>query len=227
MYLCLETATSVCSVALIESGNVIAFREINEGFKHAEKLTVFISEVVNEAGIKLSDLKAVAVSSGPGSYTGLRIGVSVAKGLCFSLDKPLISISTLELLASGALSKIKKSDSHVFYCPMIDARRMEVYTGLYDSTLKCIVFPTAVVIDEEFFSDVKKEKQIYFFGDGAEKCKAVLSESGNFIFLPDMFPSAKFMSGLVEEKFKEKQFEDVALFEPFYLKEFQAGVKKG
>ncbi len=226
MFLCLETATSVCSVALIENNNVVAFREINEGFKHAEKLTVFISEVVKEAGIKLNNLKAVAVSSGPGSYTGLRIGVSVAKGLCYSLDKPLISISTLELLAARAHSKIKEFYSNVFYCPMIDARRMEVYTGLYDANLNCIISPTAAVVDEGFFSEVRGDKKIYFFGDGAEKCTAVLNESGNFIFQNDIFPSAKFMSDLVEKKFRQKQFEDVALFEPFYLKEFQPGVKK-
>jgi tRNA threonylcarbamoyladenosine biosynthesis protein TsaB len=226
MFLALETATAICSVALIDSGKVIAIREINEGFKHSEKLTVFTSEVVKEAGINLSDLKAVAVSAGPGSYTGLRIGVSVAKGLCYSLDIPLISISTLELMASGALSKIKNPDSDIFYCPMIDARRMEVYISLYDSNLTSVISPTAIVVDEEFLFDFRNNKKIYFFGDGAEKCKDVLKTAGNFIFQPDIFPSAKFMSEIAEKKFMEKQFEDIALFEPFYLKEFQPGVKK-
>ncbi len=225
MILCLESATPVCSVALTENGNVIAFREINEGFSHASKLTVFISEVLEEARIKVGDLDAVAISSGPGSYTGLRIGVSVAKGLCLSADKPLISISTLEAMALGALEQIKPIVKNIFLCPMIDARRMEVYCALYDIDLNVVKETSATIISDELFLDVRKGKSIYYFGDGAEKCKSVLDSIPEFKYLPDLFPSAKFMATLALEKFRKKDFENLALFEPFYLKEYKAGKK--
>jgi len=226
MLLTIETATSICSVALINNGRVVAFREINEGFKHAEKLTVFISEVFEEAGKKLKDVDAIAISSGPGSYTGLRIGVSVAKGLCYALDKPLIGISTLEAMAAGAIQILKQQEENILYCPMIDARRMEVYCALYDANLNCIHPPSAIVVDGELFSEIRKDKKIFFFGDGAEKCRFILSEASEFHFQPELFPSAKYMSVLADKKISLKQFENVALFEPFYLKEFQAGPKK-
>lgn len=226
MILCLETATSVCSVTLTENGEIISFREINEGFSHAEKLTVFISEVLDEAGIKVKDLQAIAVSSGPGSYTGLRIGVSVAKGLCLAIDKPLISISTLESMAWGAKSKINKNDSDILFCPMIDARRMEVYTALYDLQLKCFHPSSAIILSEDFFAGESKGKKVYYFGDGAEKCRIILNNHSEFIFYPEIFPSAKFMAVLALDKFKNKQFENLSLFEPFYLKEYQAGQRK-
>lgn len=226
MVLCLETATSVCSVALTENGKVIAFREINEGFSHAEKLTVFISEILREAYKKVNDLDAVAVSSGPGSYTGLRIGVSVAKGLCLAADKPLISIPTLEAMAFGARNKIKVSDPEILFCPMIDARRMEVYCALYDLQLDCLHPSSAIVVTEEFFSDKRKGKKVYYFGDGAEKCRTILNDQSEFIFYPEMFPSAKYMAELAFKKFNDKWFENLSLFEPLYLKEYQPGRKK-
>lgn len=226
MVLCLETATSVCSVALTENGKVIAFREINEGFSHAEKLTVFISEILEEAYKKVNDLDAVAVSSGPGSYTGLRIGVSVAKGLCLAADKPLISIPTLEAMALGARNKIKVSDPEILFCPMIDARRMEVYCALYDLQLDCLHPSSAIVVTEEFFSDKRKGKKVYYFGDGAEKCRTILNDQSEFIFYPEMFPSAKYMAELAFKKFNDKWFENLSLFEPLYLKEYQPGRKK-
>ena len=222
MILCFETATSVCSVALTENGEIISFREINEGFSHAEKLTVFISEVLNEAGIKVKDLQAVAVSSGPGSYTGLRIGVSVAKGLCLAVDKPLLSISTLEAMAWGAKKKINKNDSDILFCPMIDARRMEVYTALYDFQLNCLHSPSAIILSKDFFAETIRGKKVYYFGDGAEKCRTILNSQNEFIFYPEIFPSAKFMALLALDKFKNNQFENISMFEPFYLKEFQA-----
>ena len=226
MILCLETATSVCSVALAEGENIIAFRQVNEDFKHAEKLTVFISEVLEEAGKQLSELDAIAISSGPGSYTGLRIGVSVAKGLCFALDKPLISISTLEAMAAGAIEELKVNAEDVIFCPMIDARRLEAYCALYDGRLNCIYPPSPIIITEDFFAEVRKGKKIFYFGDGAEKCKIILSTITEFIFQEKLFPSAKFMAGLAFKKFSMKQFENLALFEPVYLKEFQPGVGK-
>ena len=225
MLLCIETSTSVCSVALTDKGKLISFREINEGFSHAEKITVFISEILNEAGINVKDLLAIAVSSGPGSYTGLRIGVSVAKGLCLAIDKPLISISTLESMAWGAKNKINKNDSDILFCPMIDARRMEVYSALYDLQLKCLHPSSAIILSDFFFTEESKGKKVYYFGDGAEKCRTILNNHKEFIFYPDFFPSAKFMSVLALDKFINKQFENLSLFEPFYLKEYQAGRK--
>ena len=225
MLLCIETSTSVCSVALTDKGKLISFREINEGFSHTEKLTVFISEVLNEAGITVKDLLTIAVSSGPGSYTGLRIGVSVAKGLCLAIDKPLISISTLESMSWGAKNKINKNDSDILFCPMIDARRMEVYSALYDLQLKCLHPSSAIILSEDFFAEESKGKKVYYFGNGAEKCRTILNNHNEFIFYPEIYPSAKFMSVLALDKFINKQFENLSLFEPFYLKEYQAGRK--
>jgi tRNA threonylcarbamoyladenosine biosynthesis protein TsaB len=224
MILCIETSTTVCSVALTDNNLVLDFREVNEGFNHAEKLTVFISEVLQSASVNIKDLDAVAVSSGPGSYTGLRIGVSVAKGICFAIDKPLISISTLELMALIASKNIKEKILNQLFCPMIDARRMEVYCALYDKDLNCISPPTAVIVTDEFFYDKSNKNSIAFFGDGAEKCRAVFKD--NFVFIPDIFPSAKFMAELATNKFEARQFENLAMFEPFYLKEFVPGVQK-
>ena len=223
MILCIETATSVCSVALCRGEKILAFRETNLGFSHAEKLTVFISEVLKEAEVNLSDIEAVAVSSGPGSYTGLRIGVSVAKGLCFAADKPLISISTLEAMASGALRHNVSFNSDALLCPMIDARRMEVYCALFDSQIKSIQPIAAKIVTPDLYSEIDKYQQIYFFGDGAEKCKSVLNSP--FIFLPDIFPSARYIAELANKKFQAREFENLAMFEPFYLKKYNAGKK--
>ncbi len=224
MILCIETATGICSVALCDGNTILASRETSVGYSHAEKLTVFISEVLNEAGVTLSSLDAVAVSSGPGSYTGLRIGVSVAKGLCFAADKPLISISTLEAMTIGALTHINPTKDDSLFCPMIDARRMEVYCALFDSQLKGIQPVEAKIVTPEFYSDISEFREIYFFGDGAEKCRSILHPP--FIFLKDVFPSALYMAGIANRKFMEKQFENLALFEPFYLKEYNAGKNK-
>jgi tRNA threonylcarbamoyladenosine biosynthesis protein TsaB len=243
MILCIETATSVCSVALMNGDKIVSIREDKEGFSHSEKLTVFISEITKESGIVLKDLKAIAVSSGPGSYTGLRIGVSVSKGLCYALDKPLIGISTLEAMAYGAImgmsSKIKSHpDSNreskfknevaeienMFYCPMIDARRMEVYCALYDSKMNCLHNPSAVVVTENFFYEYVDKKKIAYFGDGAEKCKNILTN--NFDFNDGIYPSAEFMGQIASDKYAKSQFENLALFEPVYLKEYRPGMAK-
>jgi len=236
----IETATSVCSVAVSRNGNILSAVETNEGNKHAEKITLFIEQALESAGVEMNELDAIAVSSGPGSYTGLRIGVSTAKGLCFALDKALISISTLQSLAYGCIHpeiipgwhagindwREKISDGQFLFCPMIDARRMEVYCAIYDHQLNEVRKISAEIIDENSFSDLLAERKICFFGDGAGKCKSVLAHHANAIFIDSVFPSASAMSVLAEKKFQLQQFEDVALFEPFYLKEFVGGKKK-
>lgn len=219
--LCIESATPICSVALLRDRSVF-LRETNEGFSHAEKLTVFISEVLTEAGIKPTDVDAIAVSNGPGSYTGLRIGVSVAKGLCFAMDKPLISISTLEAMAVAAKTVLQLKNN-ALYCPMIDARRMEVYAALFDEKIKLLHPPEAIVVTDALFSDWRKDNKIYFFGDGAEKCTALLKEEDGFMYCKGIFPSAIHMTELAEMKFRNEEFEDVSLFEPVYLKEYMPG----
>ena len=222
MILSIESATAVCSVALSSEGRLLAIRELNEGFSHAEKLTVFIQEVITEAGVSLKELKAVAVSSGPGSYTGLRIGVSAAKGLCYALDIPLISVDTLLSMAAGAVNAYGES---VLYCPLLDARRMEVYCAVYDAHLKVVNSVEAKVVDEYFLEDVVRDAKVVLFGDGAAKCKPLLMKNENFIFIKS-FTSARFVSVIAEEKFTKGEFENLALFEPFYLKEFIPGPKK-
>jgi tRNA threonylcarbamoyladenosine biosynthesis protein TsaB len=222
----LETATTVCSISLAKDGLLLALKEQHGDYSHSENLTVFIEHVVQEAGYKLSDVDAIAVSKGPGSYTGLRIGVSTAKGLCYSLNKPLLAINTLQYLALSVSKNLapKISDTNSLFCPMLDARRMEVYCALYDNNNKCVMPVSALIIDENSFQDITNP--IYFFGDGAEKCKEVLSKNKNAIFIDNIFPSAKNMIPLSEQAYMNKAFEDVAYFEPFYLKDFIAGKKK-
>ena len=220
----LETATTVCSVSLAKDGHLLAFKEQNGDYSHAENLTLFIEDVYKQAGIKLHDVDAIAVSKGPGSYTGLRIGVSTAKGLCYSLDKPLIAINTLQHI-SLALSK-ENGKEGLLFCPMLDARRMEVYCAFFDSCNNEIIPTSAEIIDEHSFSDLLKKNVVYFFGGGAAKCKNLLSANKNAIFIDDVIPSAKNMVSLSEQAFINRQFEDVAYFEPFYLKDFVAGKKK-
>ncbi len=212
----IETATKNCSVALAKNGETIICKEISElGYSHAEKLHVFIEEICNESSIQLKDLQAIAVSKGPGSYTGLRIGVSAAKGFCYALDIPLISVDTLAVLASQAVSNAKENDLIV---PMIDARRMEVYSAIFNNKLEKVREIEAQIIDENSFTSI--EETVYFVGDSFEKAKAVLTNS-NFIFLDEIvYPSAKDMSTISFQKFLNKDFEDVAYFEPFYLKDF-------
>ncbi|MBA3971218.1 MAG: tRNA (adenosine(37)-N6)-threonylcarbamoyltransferase complex dimerization subunit type 1 TsaB [Bacteroidetes bacterium] len=379
----IETATTVCSVALARDGVLLSLKEINGDYSHAENLTLFIEEVLSEVGIKIAELDAIAVSKGPGSYTGLRIGVSTAKGLCYSLDKPLIAVNTLQHL-SLALSEGEGMDSagnnpryyttdklnwstsiinakehrknpteaesiiwenlrakklnhkfrrqhpigkyivdfvcverkliveidgkihesqleedavrteqlnelgfkvirytneqvisgidevigsikveldaaesflfsrerhgidseltlrnvhsslsfgegrgEVLYCPMIDARRMEVYCAIFDAQGNEVKPTTAEIIDEYSFLDILKTNKVVFFGDGSAKCKETFSKNSNAVFIDDVVPSAKDMIKLSEQAYKNKQFEDVAYFEPFYLKDFVAGKKKG
>ncbi len=222
----LETATTVCSVSLAKDGELLFLKEQNGNYSHAENLTLFIQDVLSQAQISISNIDAIAVSKGPGSYTGLRIGVSTAKGLCYSLNKPLIAVDTLKYLALSVSEKQKNKTSKTLFCPMLDARRMEVYCALYDIENNEIQKTSAEIIDENSFSNLLKENTIYFFGDGAEKCKSALSQNTNAIFLDTIFPSAKNMIQLSEQAFLKNTFEDIAYFEPFYLKNFIAGKKK-
>ena len=214
LILCLETATTNCSVALAKDGGIIAFREENDlKFSHSEKLHLFIEEVLQEAGIDKSELDAIAVSKGPGSYTGLRIGVSAAKGLCFALDIPLLAIATLKLLAQQVEEK------NVFIVPMLDARRMEVYSAVFDSENKEVRETKAEILNENSFAEYLKDKTTIFLGDGAKKLKGLCFNT-NAIFLNDRFPSAMDMAVLANDKFQKKEIENLAYFEPYYLKEF-------
>ena len=215
----IETATRNCSVALAKDGATLICKEIADiGFSHAEKLHVFIEEIIKEAEINFSDLEAIAVSKGPGSYTGLRIGVSAAKGLCFALDIPLISIGTLLSLAKQVT--IEKG----LIIPMIDARRMEVYSAIFDADYNMIRGVEAQILDEISFSEI--EQTINIIGDSSEKAKTILVNK-NITYLGEIqFPSSKEMCKLSFEKFQNNDFEDVAYFEPFYLKDFLIGTSK-
>ena len=215
----IETATKNCSVALAKEGKTIVCKEIaEEGYSHAERLHVFIEEIIKEAGITLNDLSAIAVSQGPGSYTGLRIGVSAAKGLCYALDIPLIAVDTLQALASQV------AISNGLIIPMIDARRMEVYSAVFAPNLERKREVLAEIITESSFEDL--QETLYFVGDCAEKCKSVLTKE-NYIFLDEIvYPSAKEMSAISFEKFKKSDTVDVAYFEPYYLKDFMITTPK-
>lgn len=219
----LETATTVCSVSLAKDGKVIATKEQDGEYSHAENLTVFVEAVLKEADIIFSDVDAIAVSKGPGSYTGLRIGVSTAKGLCYSLNKPLIAVDTLQYLS---LMTSQKLSADGLYCPMLDARRMEVYCAIFDSKNNTVKSTSAEIIDETSFAELLSENVIHFFGNGSEKCKNALESNSNAVFLDNIVPSAIGMVALSERAFNKGQFENVAYFEPFYLKDFIAGKKK-
>lgn len=227
----IETATEVCSVNLARDGEVVTERESLEGLNHSKLLTVFIDEILSESNIKPAELDAVAVSKGPGSYTGLRIGVSVAKGLCYALDIPLISVGTIEAMGKYAAENRKQylpegvNAGNVLFCPMIDARRMEVYTALYNAEGENIEPVSAKIIDKDSFSEYLNRQPVLFFGNGAEKCKTAITHP-NALFYGPLGASARFMINLTEMKFNKKIFEDVAYFEPFYLKDFVATIPK-
>lgn len=215
----IETATKNCSVALAKEGRIILCKEIaDEGYSHAERLHVFIEEIIKESGITFQDLSAIAVSQGPGSYTGLRIGVSAAKGLCYALGIPLIAVDTLQVLASQA--KVFNG----FIIPMLDARRMEVYSAIFTPNFENKRAVQAEIITDNSFEEL--QETLYFVGDCTEKCKTVLIKE-NFIFLEEIkYPSAKEMSFLSFEKHQKGDFVDVAYFEPYYLKDFMMTVSK-
>jgi tRNA threonylcarbamoyladenosine biosynthesis protein TsaB len=217
LILALETATTNCSVSISKNGEIIGFKEdFNENYSHSERLHCYIEEVVTECNINLNELDAIAVSKGPGSYTGLRIGVSAAKGLCISLDIPLISVNTLESLANQIYG-----DSDIII-PMLDARRMEVYSSVYSSNKEKIRKTKAEILDKKSFSDYSSSGKIIFIGNGAKKYKDICPYI-NVEFHENNQPSAKEMGPLAYSKFLKKEFEDVAYFEPYYLKDFILG----
>jgi len=215
----IETATKVCSVALFHNEELVAFKEEGGEYSHAEKLAVFVDSLLKEQKVQYDQLAAIAVSKGPGSYTGLRIGVSFAKGLSYSLQIPLIAVDTLQAMAWGAQKELGKEE--VLLCPMIDARRMEVYTALFNNKLEIVKEISADIIEENSYASYLKQKEICFFGDGAVKCKTILQHP-NANFLEEQFVSAKNMGGILFGKYLENNFEDLAYFEPYYLKEFIA-----
>lgn len=214
----METATTNCSVALCEDANVIALKEDNsKGYSHAEKLHVFIDEILKESDLKINNLDAVAISKGPGSYTGLRIGVSAAKGLCFAQDIPLISVPTLSALAKQIDPKEGEQ-----IIPMLDARRMEVYSAVFDSAFNQIRDTKAEVLSGESFQEELAKGKVYFIGNGVAKFREIC-EHPNAEFIEDRLPSAKEMCSIAYDKYKISDIEDVAYFEPYYLKDFVAG----
>ncbi|HTX88924.1 MAG TPA: tRNA (adenosine(37)-N6)-threonylcarbamoyltransferase complex dimerization subunit type 1 TsaB [Bacteroidales bacterium] len=267
LLLCIETATAVCSVALASDGKILSLKESVAKNAHSSVLTVFIEETLQEAGVDRSGLDAVAVSKGPGSYTGLRIGVATAKGLCYALDKPMIAIGTLEAMAWGMRNRftglgfrglgfsglrvkglgvndieagVKRISgithelinpeplnatrvNQVIFCPMIDARRMEVYSAIFDDSGKQVRETRAEIIREDSFTEYPGQHTVVFAGDGAQKSRPLLERNPKAVILDDFLPSANYMISLAERKFAAKEFEDLAYFEPFYLKDFVAG----
>ncbi|TAI47019.1 tRNA (adenosine(37)-N6)-threonylcarbamoyltransferase complex dimerization subunit type 1 TsaB [Flagellimonas allohymeniacidonis] len=217
----LETATTNCSVSISENGKTLFLRENNAlNYSHSEQLHIFIDEILKESSLTFHDLDAIAVSKGPGSYTGLRIGVSAAKGLCFSLDLPLIAIPTLESMARQI--EMEKGEVAI---PVLDARRMEVYSAVFDYQYQEIRETRAEVIDENSFQEYVGTKKVHFIGNGAAKCAEVLKHA-NFVFNTTIMPSAQEMGAIAHQKFEQALFEDVAYFEPYYLKDFVLQGKK-
>ncbi|WP_010178721.1 tRNA (adenosine(37)-N6)-threonylcarbamoyltransferase complex dimerization subunit type 1 TsaB [Aquimarina agarilytica] len=220
--LCIETSTTNCSVALSLKGNIVSFKEDNsKNYSHAESLHVFIEALLAEAKVSLQQIDAIVVSKGPGSYTGLRIGVSAAKGLCYALDIPLISINTLESLAHQTTHSTTPS----FIVPMLDARRMEVYTATYNNHYDCLDTTHAKILDETSYMVLLDKQKTIFIGNGVTKFKEICTHN-NAVIIEDALPSAKQLGKLGYQKFQNNDFDDVAYFEPYYLKDFVAGKPK-
>ncbi len=217
LILCLETATTNCSVGIAKDGKLLALKEDNsKNYSHAEKLHIFINEALEEAGITSKDLDAVAISKGPGSYTGLRIGVSSAKGLCYSLDIPLISVPTLDLLA------YRLKDIQGVIVSMLDARRMEVYSAVYDPGMNQLRATQAQILDESSFAQYLETSKVHFIGNGVAKFEDICTHP-NAVYHKEQYPSANEMAEIAEFKYQKSDTEDVAYFEPYYLKDFIAG----
>jgi len=221
LLLLIETSTTVCSAALARDGEVISSRETNDGYAHAERLTLFCEAVLKEANVSFGELQGVAVSRGPGSYTGLRIGLSAAKGFCYALDIPLMTVDTLKTMAAGMREDAREG----VLCPLIDARRMEVYCAVYDLALNEKEAARAEVVDENSFRALLDNNVVLFSGDGMPKCRELLGKHPNARFTEAGIPSAKHLAALAEKMFAENQFEDLAYSEPFYLKAYIAGKK--
>ena len=226
----IETATPVCSVAISQNSEIIGILESREDRSHASMLAPFIHEIFKKNAIRKSEIDAVAVSRGPGSYTGLRIGVSTAKGISYAMNKPLIAVDTLQAMAYGLMKKSDQEisepiDPETWLCPMIDARRMEVYSTIFDVHMNQKREINAEIIDSRSFQDILSQRRVLFFGSGAGKCKTVLNHP-NASFIDHFVPSAEYLIPFSEEKFHRREFEDVAYFEPFYLKDFIATIPR-
>ena len=227
LILIIETSTEVCSVALAQDGLVTHLRENLAGQNHARLLTVFIKQLLEESKISMDQLDAVAVSGGPGSYTGLRIGVSVAKGICYASHLPLIAITSLEAMADHVIHNIEKiypvQADNILLCPMIDARRMEVYTSVYDKNGLQVRGIQADIIDHQSYLKYLDDNSVLFFGNGADKCRETISHP-NAIFIDHILSSARYVATLSERNYINRQFVDLAYYEPFYLKDFVATI---
>lgn len=220
--LCFDTSTKACSVMILDGDKVLANEyQLFEQYAHAENLNPMIERNMKKAGIKFNQLAAVAVGMGPGSYTGLRIGISAAKGFCYALKIPLIAISTLEILAHSAQEKNPNKSFSGIYVPMLDARRMEVYTAAFDCNLNRLKNDKAVIIDANFISTFPNE-DLLFFGDGTEKCKSLFDSNKKVTFLDGIYPDVLHCQQKIQQKYLAQEFEDVAYFEPEYLKEFNS-----
>lgn len=217
----IETSSTICSASLSCNNEITQEYINNEPMQHASMLPQYIEKLISHIKINNMQLDAVAISAGPGSYTGLRIATSTAKGICYASKTKLIAINTLDIIAYIAQEYITNNlgNGEAYQiCPMIDARRMEIYTSRYNSKLECISQPEALIINKDTFSEI--DTKLYFCGDGAEKCKSILQNT-NAVFLNDINATASMMNSLAITKFNNKQFEDIAYYEPFYLKEFQ------
>lgn len=213
----------MCSVALSKNGELVVLKETNKGMSHSTKLSLFVEQALQEAKITVKDLSAVAVSAGPGSYTGLRIGVSTAKGICFGSDLPLISVSTLQAIANAGAKQVESKEALI--CPMLDARRMEVYSAIYDVKNRVKSKDEAVVVENDSYQNLLEKTEVYFCGNGAPKTKEILTHH-NAKFIDGVETSAENMVSISWNKFQNKEFEDLAYYEPFYLKSFVAGKPK-
>jgi tRNA threonylcarbamoyladenosine biosynthesis protein TsaB len=227
--LCLETSTEVCSVAIVEDGKVTGFREDILGQNHSKLLTLFISQLLESNQLTASDFDAVGVSEGPGSYTGLRIGVSVAKGFCYAAGIPLIAINSLEAMVWNVIENPKKFQLEIkptdLFIPMIDARRMEVFTAIYNSTLKPVRKVNALVVEPTSFQEFAENSRLFLFGNGSAKCRDTLTDPA-IHYIDEVIASSTNMATIANKKFQNNEFVDVAYFEPFYLKDFIATVPK-
>lgn len=223
LILSIETSTLVCSVALHKDGELMASQELFLENSHAACLIPIIDNLIHVSGYEKNDLLAIAISKGPGSYTGLRIGTSTAKGLCLSLDLPLISVNTLQAMA---LNVNKYNTEGYMLCPMLDARRMEVYLMMLNENLDIVKETEAHILTEDSFLEILQNKKVLFFGNGSSKAKPLFSENQNAIFIDDIKPSAEQVGYLATVKFKNNDFEDLAYFEPFYLKDFVSNASK-
>ena len=220
----IDTATEVASVCVSLNGSSVAFKENKHQKEHASFVHAAVKSILEEAGIQLKDVDAFAVTSGPGSYTGLRVGMATAKGFCYAFSKPLIAINTLEVMAKAALDINAGLDETTLLCPMIDARRMEVFTAIFDYNLKTLLPPQPLILEENTFNSLITEEKIIFFGSGSAKFKLVTTLK-NAVF-ENIESDAKNLASLADQAFQQKKFTDVSYSEPNYFKDFQSTAKR-